>query len=178
MHSRRIVDFYAAFKRLDPAAMRAAYAPGACFSNPLFQLQGTEEIGALWAMVCAAIDRKRVDQWRLEVSEVEATAHCGRARCQPHWRIRASGRVVQGVTDAEFSFDRDGRILSHVERFSFWHWSRQALGLRGALLGWTPLWRDRVGAWARQSLRGYLPSHRSTVQLLRAAARDEVTALG
>lgn len=178
MHSRRIVDFYAAFKRLDPAAMQAAYAPGARFSNPLFQLQGSEEIGALWALVCTAIHRKRLDQWRLDVSEVEATAQRGRARCQPHWRIRASGRVVQGVSDAEFSFDKQGRILSHVERFSFWHWSRQALGLRGALLGWTPLWRDQVGAWARQSLHAYLPSHRGTGQRLLATARDEVSALG
>ncbi len=178
MHSRRIVDFYAAFKRLDPAAMQAAYAPEARFSTPLFQLQGAEQIGALWAMLCDAIDRRSLDQWRLEVSEVEATAQRGRARWQPHWRIRASGCVVQGVTDAAFSFDSRGRILSHDECFSFWHWSRQALGLRGVLLGWTPLWRDHVGAWARQSLHDYLPSHRSTVQLLRAAARDEVSALG
>lgn len=178
MHSRRIVDFYAAFKRLDPAAMQAAYAPGARFSNPLFQLQGPEEIGALWALVCDAIGRRRLDQWRLDVSEIEATAQRGRARCQPHWRIRASGRVVQGVSDAEFSFDQHGRILSHTERFSFWHWSCQALGLRGALLGWTPLWRDRVGAWTRQSLRHYLPSPLVSQPVPDGAATDAACAVG
>ena len=82
MHSRRIVEFYAAFKRLDPAAMQAAYAPEARLSTPLFQLQGAEQIGALWAMLCDAIDRKSLDQWRLEVSEIEATAQRGRARWQ------------------------------------------------------------------------------------------------
>lgn len=178
MHSRRIVDLYAAFKRLDPAAMQAAYAPGARFSTPLFQLQGAGEIGAMWALLCDAIDRRSLDPWRIDIEDVEATAQRGRARWQPHWRIRSSGRVVQGQADAEFSFDKHGRILSHDERFSVWHWSRQALGLRGALLGWTPLWRRQIGAWARQALRDHLPAHQRTVQLLQAAARDEVSALG
>jgi hypothetical protein len=34
-----------------------------------------------------------------------------------------------------------------------------------------------VGAWAHQSLHDYLPSHRSTAHLLRAATVDEVSAL-
>ena len=48
----------------------------------------------------------------------------------------------------------DGLIVDHVDRFSFWKWSRQAIGTKGLLLGWTPFLRaqgrrDRPGR-ARQ----------------------------
>ena len=178
MHSRRIVDFYEAFKRLDAAAMQTAYAPKARFSNPVFTLRGAGEIGAMWAMLCDAIDRKRLEEWQIEVSDIEATAKRGRARWEPNYRFRANGRVVHSVTDAEFTFDKEGRIISHDERFSFWRWSHQALGLQGTLLGWTPLLRLRTRAWARAEMSRYRPSHQSTLPLLRSPATDGFSVLG
>ena len=55
---------------------------------------------------------------------------------------------------AAFRF-RDGLIAEHDDRFSFWAWSRQALGPPGLLLGWTPLLRSKVGAQARKGLADY-----------------------
>ena len=41
---------------------------------------------------------------------------------------------------ARFRF-ADGLIAEHDDAFSFYAWSRQALGAAGLLLGWTPLLR-------------------------------------
>ena len=46
------------------------------------------------------------------------------------------------VNDVRATFRiEDGLIVDHVDGFSFWKWSRQALGTKGLLLGWTPFLR-------------------------------------
>ena len=50
----------------------------------------------------------------------------------------------------------NGLIVDHVDRFSFWAWSRQALGAPGVLLGWTPMLRNKVGGTARKGLDEFM----------------------
>ena len=50
----------------------------------------------------------------------------------------------------------DGLIAEHVDEFSFWKWSRQALGPAGLALGWTPVLRTKVGDQARAGLQEYM----------------------
>ena len=49
--------------------------------------------------------------------------------------------------EAKFAF-RDGLIVRHYDRFSFWTWAGQALGPAGKALGWfVPLkWKVRKDA--------------------------------
>ena len=44
---------------------------------------------------------------------------------------------MENRIDAAFLF-RDGLIVLHEDRFDLWRWLRQALGVKGALLGWLP----------------------------------------
>jgi hypothetical protein len=64
--------------------------------------------------------------------------------------------MVHNRIDARFEFDAAGLISRHVDRFNFWRWSRQALGLKGWLLGWTSLVRDKVRAQAAKNLALFL----------------------
>ena len=50
-------------------------------------------------------------------------------------------------------------IRRHRDRFDFYRWSRQALGLPGLLLGWTPMLRKGIRAKAAQNLAAYLAKH-------------------
>jgi hypothetical protein len=43
-------------------------------------------------------------------------------------------------------------IASHDDYFSFYRWSRQALGVSGLLLGWTPLLKRKVRQQAAAGL--------------------------
>ena len=66
------------------------------------------------------------------------------------------------VNDVRATFKiADGLIVDHVDRFSFWAWSRQALGAPGVLLGWTPILRGKVGGTARKGLDAFMAQERS-----------------
>jgi ketosteroid isomerase-like protein len=154
-YEQRIAAFYGAFRELDAKAMKAAYAPDARFRDPVFELQGRDEIGAMWAMLCEAIRNKGRDVWQLDVSGISADASQGRARWEAHYRFSATGRRVHNIIDASFSFDAQGLIAAHRDEFDFWRWSRQALGAPGWALGWTPLLKAKVRAQAAANLAAY-----------------------
>ncbi len=56
-----------------------------------------------------------------------------------------TGRPVVNDVQATFRF-QDGLIAEHHDDFDFHRWARQALGLPGLLLGWTPMLKARSGA--------------------------------
>jgi ketosteroid isomerase-like protein len=151
----QLIDrFYAAFARRDAAAMAACYAPEATFRDPAFEL-AAGEVGAMWAMLCA-----RGKDLALEWRDVRADDRAGSAHWEPRYTFSATGRPVHNVIDAEFTF-RDGRIATHVDRFDFWRWSRMALGMKGALLGWSPLLRNAVRRQARRGLDAWIARGRA-----------------
>lgn len=152
MSRATIEGFYAAFARLDSDAMTACYAEEARFDDEAFSLTGRRQIGGMWAMLCSATRAKGLAQWQLQASDItERTAHW-----QAHYLFSATGRVVHNRIDAEFEFDARGLITRHRDRFDFWRWSRQALGLPGWLLGWTPFLRRKVRAQAAANLKRFL----------------------
>lgn len=90
----------------------------------------------------------------LEVSGIGADDTRGRAHWDARYTFSATGRKVLNRIDAAFEF-RDGRIVRHVDRFDFWRWSRQALGLPGLLLGWSAALREKVRARAAKGLADF-----------------------
>ena len=147
-----ITQFYAAFARLDGAAMQACYTPDAAFDDEAFSLHGREQVGGMWRMLCDVTRAKGADVWRLEASAITARS----AHWEAHYRFSTTGRMVHNIIEAEFEFGSDGLITRHRDRFDFWSWSRQALGPVGWALGWTPLLRNKVRAQAAKGLKTYL----------------------
>jgi len=154
-----IKRFYAAFAALDAKTMQACYAPDASFEDPAFKLQGREQIGAMWTMLCEAVKAKGQDVWKLEASAIQAEAKSGSAHWEPHYRFSATGRMVHNIIDAEFTFE-NGLIATHIDRFNFWRWSRQALGPAGLVLGWTPMLRNKVRTQAAANLAAFSSKRR------------------
>ncbi|MGZ5848136.1 MAG: nuclear transport factor 2 family protein [Ramlibacter sp.] len=148
-------SLYAAFARLDAAAMAACYVDDAMFDDEVFSLHGRREVAGMWTMLCEAA-RAQGDGWRLVVEGVQARDGVGRAHWQAWYRFGDTGRPVHNCAEASFTFASDGRIARHRDRFAFWRWSRQALGLPGVLLGWSPMLRDKVRVQAAANLRRHL----------------------
>ncbi len=151
-HAELIERFYRAFEALDGQTMQDCYARDATFRDPAFTLDGAEQIGAMWQMLCDGARERGPAHWRLEFGAIEADAERGRAHWEPHYLFGPGARPVHNVVDAEFRF-RDGLIVAHVDRFGFWRWSGQALGAPGWLLGWTPWLRSKVRAQAAHGLK-------------------------
>ena len=144
-HAVLIERFYAAFARRDWEQMAACYHPDVHFSDEVFDLHGAD-VAAMWRMLCTSGKALHV-----KFSAVAADDREGRAHWDARYRFPATNRPVVNRIDARFGF-RDGLIVRHVDRFDFWLWSRQALGARGWLLGWTPFLRNKVRAGAAERL--------------------------
>ncbi len=157
MHQNQqtITDFYAAFAALDPDKMAPCYAHDAVFEDEVFSLRG-HEVSGMWRMLCQATQAKGRDAWKLVYSDIGANGANGRAHWEADYLFSATGRSVHNVVDARFTFDAEGRITAHRDRFNFWAWSRQALGMPGLLLGWTPMLRQKVRRQAAANLQKFL----------------------
>lgn len=127
-----IEGFYAALGRRDAPAMIACYAPDATFSDPAFPALDAAGVAAMWMMLCA-----RGKDLAVVASDIDADAAHGRAHWVATYTYSATGRRVENGIDATFRF-RDGLIVRHEDRFDLWRWLRQALGIKGTLLGWLP----------------------------------------
>lgn len=149
-HAKLIETFYTAFQQRNGDAMAACYHPEIRFSDPVFpDLQG-EQAGAMWRMLTA-----RGKDLTLEFSDVHADDETGRAHWDASYTFSATGRHVDNHIDASFRF-RDGKIVEHHDVFDLWAWSRQALGLPGLLLGWSPLVKNKVRATAGAGLEAFM----------------------
>ena len=99
----------------------------------------------MWKMLC-----ERGKDLEVSFSDIEADERSGRAHWDATYTFSAGGNLVRNSIDASFEFE-DGQIVSHVDTFDFWKWSRQALGLPGLLLGWSGFLRRKVAATAASS---------------------------
>lgn len=153
--SELIERFYAAFARRDGEAMAACYAPDVRFHDPAFgELRGAAA-GAMWRMLTG-----RADDLEVRLAEHSADGDHGSAHWLADYTFSATGRPVRNDVQARFRF-RDGLICDHEDHFSFWAWSRQALGPVGLGLGWTPLLRARVRREARAGLEAFQRADRA-----------------
>lgn len=155
-NAQTIARFYDAFSRLDAATMAACYASDAVFDDEAFSLRGRREIGGMWRMLAGATRAGGADVWRLTWRDVHADETTGSAHWDAHYRFSSTGRLVDNSIDARFGFTPEGLIATHRDSFSFWTWSRQALGAPGLLLGWTPMLRRKVRATAAANLATFL----------------------
>ena len=127
-----IERLYAAMDAHDGDAMAASYAPDARFEDPVFGPLSGEEAGDMWRMLTG-----RSKDLRVELAQSEVEGEQGSARWIARYTFGPNGRRVTNDVRATFRF-RDGLIVEHTDRFSFYRWARQALGPMGLLLGWAP----------------------------------------
>lgn len=147
-HAQLIERFYAAFARRDWAGMATCYHPEVHFSDEAFDLHGADA-GLMWRMLVTS-----GRDLTLEFRDISADERSGRAHWDARYTFSATGRKVLNRIDASFEF-RDGLIVRHVDRFDFWTWSRDALGMPGLLLGWSSLLRSKVRAQAAKNLAAF-----------------------
>ncbi|QVM90488.1 nuclear transport factor 2 family protein [Pseudomonas entomophila] len=144
-NSALITRFYQAFQRLDAEAMVACYSDDIVFSDPVFGTLRGQDAGDMWRMLTS-----RAKDFTLTFDNVRGDG--------AHWvatyLFSQTGRVVVNDIQARFVI-RDGLICQHDDSFDLWRWSRQALGMPGVLLGWTPMLQNKVRQQAFKGLRAF-----------------------
>ena len=133
--------------------MQACYADGAVFNDNVFSDLDARQVRLMWQML---IERgKDLD---IEFRNIEANSSMGSAEWTASYTFSSSHRKVVNHIHSNFLFD-SGKIVHHSDTFDFYAWARQALGLKGLLLGWTAFFRRSVQAQAKKSLRKYISAH-------------------
>jgi ketosteroid isomerase-like protein len=148
MHANEavITAFYSAFQQLDAEAMASCYSDDIQFSDPVFtNLQGVEAAD-MWRMLTS-----KAQNFSLTFDGIRADDASGEAHWVATYTFSQTGRTVVNDIEAKFVF-KNGKIVRHRDQFNLWKWARQALGLKGLLLGWTPFLQNAVRAQAAKGL--------------------------
>lgn len=145
-----INTFYTAFKNKDYRTMQGCYADNATFSDPVFTNLNAHEVKAMWEMLI-----KRGRDLDLTFSNVESTGGTGGAQWVAKYTFSSTQKWVENRVQTYFEF-KDGMIVKHIDDFSFYRWSRQALGTMGWLLGWTGFLKKKVQKQARKGLTQFM----------------------
>ena len=130
--------------------MAACYSPDARFRDPVFGELDRQRAVAMWRMLC-----ERATDLDLTVADVLADESHGSARWEARYTFTATGRHVTNRIQAAFEFT-GGKIRRHVDRFDLYAWARQALGLRGLLLGWARPVQRSIRAQAARGLEAFM----------------------
>ena len=137
-NAQRIEKFYSAFQSRDADAMCACYHPDVTFTDPAFGTLRGAQAASMWRMLV-----ERGKDLQVTFRDVQADDNRGSAHWEAKYSFGPKRRPVHNIIEAEFVF-KEGLIYRHTDRFNFWRWSRMALGVTGALLGWTPIIQSAV----------------------------------
>lgn len=142
--------FYESFARNDAEAMVSCYHDEIEFSDPAFHNLKGEQAKNMWRMLV----ERGGGNIKIEFANVKTDGDKGSADWTADYLFSKTGRNVRNEIHAEFAF-KDGVIINHRDSFDLWKWSRQALGLPGILLGWSPPMQNKIRRTALESLREY-----------------------
>jgi ketosteroid isomerase-like protein len=150
MNGKALIEqFYTAFAKADAEGMVACYHKDIEFEDPAFGPLKGNDARNMWRMLVNP-------GLKLEFSKVQADEHTGSAHWEAHYIFSKTGNKVLNKIDAAFEF-KDGKIIKHKDHFDFWKWSRQALGMPGLLMGWSPFLKNKVRQQALSRLHKFKP---------------------
>jgi hypothetical protein len=127
--------------------MGECYHDEAHFCDPVFPGLAAKEVRAMWKMLLTS-----GTDLRIAFTVIEENATSGKVRWEAWYTFSKTKRPVHNIVTSTIEL-KDGLIVRQTDVFDFWRWSRQALGMSGVLLGWSPLVRNKVRAVAAASLK-------------------------
>lgn len=151
MNSETLIqNFYKAFQAKDYKTMQESYASDAIFNDEVFSNLNGTEAGKMWEMLI-----KNGKDLELKFEILSSEEEYVNARWIAKYTFSKTGRLVINDIKAFFKIE-DGKIIEHTDSFDFYKWARQAFGLTGLLIGWTPFFKNKVQKTAMGSLYKFL----------------------
>jgi ketosteroid isomerase-like protein len=149
-NSELITSFYQAFANGDAEGMVNCYHNNIQFKDPAFGALKGEDAKNMWRMLLS----RNKGNIHIAFSNVTATEKTGSANWVAEYVFSATGRKVINVISAEFEF-ADGKIIKHTDTFDIYKWTKQALGFKGYLLGWTAFMQNKIQQQSGALLKKY-----------------------
>ena len=158
MHSNEqlIAKFYSALVKGDITTMKTCYDPNVEFRDPVFGVLQASEVLAMWEMLI----KNSKGNLKIDLSNVLANEYLGKAQWTATYPFSATNATVVNRIQAQFHF-KNGLIIKHIDDFDLYKWSKQAFGIKGALLGWTGFFQNKIQQGAKNSLQNYIQKRSS-----------------
>jgi len=150
MNEHLIRQFYTCFQNRDWKGMQACYGDDAFFYDPVFLNLEGGEVRAMWEMLL-----RNAKDLQLSADRIISEDEYGSCHWKASYTFSTTGRPVVNKGKALMKIV-GGKITEHQDQWSFWNWSRQALGLPGALLGWSNFLQRKVSRQARGNLDKFM----------------------
>lgn len=146
-----ITRYYSAFQQKNAAEMNRCYAENLAFSDPVFGLLHGKEVRNMWEMLCKNGKDLQISFGNIQLLDEEY------ATCDwvAQYTFSQTGRRVVNIIKAHIRIE-NGIITEHTDAFDIYKWSRQALGLRGWLFGWTAWFQKKLQQKTRIALNNYI----------------------
>jgi limonene-1,2-epoxide hydrolase len=154
-----IEKFYNAFNDLDAETMAKCYHDDITFEDPAFGILKGERAKNMWRMLCKSQKGK---EFNVDASNITADNLKGTAHWEAHYLFSKTNRKVHNIIDAEFEF-KNGKIIKHTDRFNLYRWSKQALGFKGLIIGWTPFFKKKLNAQTNHLLAKFEQKRKDAV---------------
>jgi hypothetical protein len=97
---------------------------------------------------------ERATDLRVACGPVRMEGDIARVEWQAWYTYSVTGRRVHNRIAASLSLEQ-GLIHRHDDVFDLYRWARQALGLKGLVLGWTPPVQRAIRRQASRSLDAF-----------------------
>ena len=147
-----IETFYKAFTNLDANTMVSCYHDDIIFEDPAFGILKGERAKAMWQMLCQSQKGK---DFKVVVSDIKGNAINGSAHWEAYYTFSKTGRNVHNKIDAEFVF-KEGLIIKHTDKFNLHNWAKQAMGLKGLMVGGTGYFSNKLKSQTNYLLSKYI----------------------
>ena len=150
-NSELIKKFYDSFANGDSEGMVSCYVDNIQFEDPAFGKLNGEMAKNMWRMLVN--NNKSII--KISYSNVQANDKTGSVNWAAEYVFSQTGRPVINKIAATFEF-KDGKIIKQTDVFDMWKWSRQALGLKGYLLGWSDFLKGKIQIQTNSLLKKYV----------------------
>ncbi len=145
-----IRQFYLSFAQGDAENMIKCYSDDIKFKDPAFGELLGEDAKNMWRMLI----HNSKGKIKITLSDIKANEKTGSANWTAKYVFSKTGRTVVNKITAQFEF-RDRKITRHTDHFDLWKWSRQALGWKGYLLGWSSFMENKIQKQTKGLLKKY-----------------------
>ncbi len=145
-----IETFYTAFQQKDYKTMQSLYADNAIFNDEAFTNLHAAQVKAMWQMLI-----KKGKDLELSYKILESNENTVKVNWIATYTFSATGNKVKNDITATMELS-NGKIIKHTDRFDFYQWSKQALGIKGLLFGNFSFFRKKVQAVAMANLAKFM----------------------
>ncbi len=147
-------QFYDAFTKFDAEKMLSCYHKDIEFKDPAFGTLHGKRAGAMWEMLCS---RQEGKDFKIIYKDLITDGNKGSLTWEAFYEFGPTKRKVHNIIQADFTF-KEGKILIHHDDFNLHSWAKQAMGLKGWLLGNTGFFKRKLHQQTSTLLDSYIKS--------------------